>query len=87
MSLLLWKCVSLRSSIINARSKRLRKVRKRKIPFEPKYSLIIPPAKGAREGAIPIAMDNNPNIFTVSSFDEKSPIMALDKTRPAAEED
>ena len=61
--------------------------RNRKIPFAPKKSLIIPPAKGAREGAMPIAMDNNPNIFTVSSFDEKSPIMALDRTNPAAEED
>jgi hypothetical protein len=36
---------------------------------------------------MPIAIDNNPNIFTVSSFVEKSPIMALDRTNPAAEED
>jgi len=49
--------------------------------------LIIPPAICAREGAMPIAMDYNPDIFTVSSFDEKSPIMALDRTKPAAEED
>ena len=61
--------------------------RNRKIPFAPKKSLIIPPAKGAREGAIPIEIDNNPNIFTVSFFDEKSPIIALDRTKPAAEED
>ena len=61
--------------------------RNRKIPFDPKKSLITPPAKGASEGAIPIEIDNNPNIFTVSSFDEKSPIIALDRTKPAAEED
>ena len=61
--------------------------RNRKIPFAPKKSLIIPPAKGAREGAIPIEIDNKPNIFTVSSFDEKSPIIALERTKPAAEED
>ena len=85
--MLLWKCVSLRSIIINVRSKKLRKVRKRKIPLGPKWSFIIPPVSGAREGAMPIAIDNNPNIFTVSSFVEKSPIMALDRTNPAAEED
>ena len=61
--------------------------RNRKMPFVPKKSFIMPPAKGAREGAIPIEIDNNPNIFTVSSFDEKSPIIALDRTKPAAEED
>ena len=81
------KCVSFRSAIIKMRSNILIRERNRKIPFAPKKSLIIPPAKGAREGAIPIEIDNNPNIFTVSSFDEKSPIIALDRTKPAAEED
>ena len=46
----------------------------------------MPPAKGANEGAMPIAIDNKPNIFTVSFSDEISPIIALDKTKPAAEE-
>ena len=58
----------------------------KKICFAPKKSLIIPPARGANEGAIPIAIDNKPNIFTVSFSDEISPIIALDKTKPAAEE-
>ena len=58
----------------------------KKICFAPKKSLIIPPARGAKEGAIPIAIDNKPNIFTVSFSDEISPIIALDKTKPAAEE-
>ena len=58
----------------------------KKICFAPKNSLIIPPTRGANEGAIPIAIDNKPNIFTVSFSDEISPIIALDKTKPAAEE-
>ena len=58
----------------------------KKICFAPKKSLIMPPAKGANEGAMPIAIDNKPNIFTVSFSDEISPIIALDKTKPAAEE-
>ena len=85
--MLLIKCVSFRSAIIKMRSNIPIRKRNRKIPLAPKKSLIIPPAKGAREGAIPIEIDNNPNIFTVSSFDEKSPIIALDRTKPAAEED
>ena len=56
------------------------------ICFAPKKSLIIPPTRGAKEGAIPIAIDNKPNIFTVSFLDEISPIIALDNTKPAAEE-
>ena len=58
----------------------------KKICFAPKKSLIMPPAKGVNEGAMPIAIDNKPNIFTVSFSDEISPIIALDKTKPAAEE-
>ena len=58
----------------------------KKICFAPKKSLIMPPTKGANEGAMPIAIDNKPNIFTVSFSDEISPIIALDKTKPAAEE-
>jgi hypothetical protein len=32
-------------------------------------------------------MDNKPSIFTVSFSDDMSPIIALDNTNPAAEED
>ena len=66
--------------------KTLTRDKNKKICFAPKKSLIMPPAKGANAGAIPIAIDNKPNIFTVSFSDEISPIIALDKTKPAAEE-
>ena len=62
-------------------SNKPKRERNRKIPYDPKKSLITPPSKGASEGAIPIEIDNKPNIFTVSSFDEKSLIIALDRLR------
>ena len=69
------------------KSKKILTIDKNKnICFAPKKSLIMPPTKGANEGAMPIAIDNKPNIFTVSFSDEISPIIALDKTKPAAEE-
>ena len=46
-------------------SNKPKRERNRKIPFDPKKSLITPPAKGASEGAIPIEIDNKPSESTI----------------------